>query len=562
LTLAERSQLPDVVALDVQQVARHLDHTAWTAIGAAEAEIVELACALLAAAETDATLEACEARVGFALRALEGTLRYGRPSFGARDTAWLLVVHGRAAPEHHGRAAGDTVDGPVDGRLAEAVYDAVLEAIQQLAPAAEEAARSAARAILDEAVMIAAHGGGPAAVPVAAPTPLPPLAFRGLADLPQVAYVVDRSLRYAYVNQAWERFAEENDGDACLAPAVVGRSWINAISGPDGEHWLGIAEQILAGALPVYREEIPCHSPMTCRFIVVTASPLRLAEDDPEVAGVVFVTHDVTDLRRAEVERLWLDREGRRVRDVFLGTVAHDLRNPLATIKGRAQLLRRRARRDETPLPASFEDSLTAIEATADQMVGQIDELLDVAQVQAGRPTRMHSRPTDLVALIRGVLKAHEHVLVGHRLRLQVPSQPLVGSWDDVRIRRVAANLLSNAVKYSPDGGEIVTAVRRELAEGRPWAVFSVQDHGIGIPAADLPSIFSSFFRGSNVNVDTGGFGLGLAGAHQIVTQHGGHIEVTSEVGVGTTFTVHLPVEETGDSIQETGANGAVRPGP
>ena len=104
-------------------------------------------------------------------------------------------------------------------------------------------------------------------------------------------------------------------------------------------------------------------------------------------------------------------------------------------------------------------------------------------------------------------------------------------------------NLISNAIKYSPDGGDIVVRAWPECIDGHAWAAFSVQDQGIGIPAADLPNIFSSFFRGSNVDADTGGFGLGLAGARQIVVQHGGRIDVASTVGVGTTFTVWLPLD-------------------
>jgi signal transduction histidine kinase len=224
--------------------------------------------------------------------------------------------------------------------------------------------------------------------------------------------------------------------------------------------------------------------------------------------------------------------------------VAHDLRGPLTAIKGRAQLMKRRAEQAETPLPASFEDNLNAIESTADQMAGQIDELLDVAQVQAGQAAPLRSRPTSLAEVIQSVLAVHEDALAGPRLRLEAPPEPLVGSWDEVRIRRVVENLVANAIKYSPDGGEIVVTVRPEQADGQVWAVFAVQDHGIGIPAADLPSIFSSFFRGSNVDAETSGFGLGLAGAHQIVIQHGGRIDVASEVGVGTTFTVRLPLDE------------------
>jgi signal transduction histidine kinase len=478
------------------------------------------------------TPEPCEAVVSFALRGLEGALRFGRPSFGARDAAWALAVH------DDNRGAGDVPVPPVD-----AVYDAVLDAIQHLAPSAELAARTAAHAILEEAALIAAQGDGSAPAHLETPIPIPPLAFRGLADLPHVAYVVDRALRFAYVNQAWETFAQQNGGDACLLPSVIGRSWIDSIGGPDRERWSAVAEQLLAGALPAYREEIPCHSASVCRFIIVTASPLRLAEDDLAAAGLVFVTYDVTDLRLAESERLWLDQEGRRVRDVVLGTVAHDLRSPLTAIKGRAQLLRRKVEHAETPLAASLEDSLSAIEATADQMADQIDELLDAAQAQAGQPAPLRSRPTDLVALIQGILEYHQDVLQGQRLLLQVPPEPLVGRWDDVRIRRVIENLVSNAIKYSPDGADIVVRAWPERIDGHNWAAFSVQDQGIGIPAADLPNIFSSFFRGSNVDADTGGFGLGLAGAHQIVGQHGGHIDAASTVGVGTTFTVWLPLD-------------------
>jgi signal transduction histidine kinase len=531
LTLAERPLLPDV-AYDVEQVARHLDHTAWSAITAAEDEIGRLACAQLSHASPLVAPAPCEAVVGFALRALEGALRFGRPSFGARDAAWALAVH------DDDRGAGGLAVPPVD-----AVYAAVLDAIQQVAPSAELAARTAAHAIMEEAASIATQGDGSTPAHLETPIPIPPLAFRGLADLPHVAYVVDRALCFAYVNQAWETFAQQNDGDACLMPSVIGQSWIDSIGGPDREHWLAVAEQLLAGALPSYREEIPCHSASECRFIVVTASPLRLAEEDLAAAGLVFVTYDVTDLRRAESERLWLDQEGRRVRDVVLGTVAHDLRSPLTAIKGRAQLLRRKVERAETPLAASLEDSLSAIEATADQMADQIDELLDAAQAQAGQPAPLRSRPTDLVALIQGILEYHQDVLQGQRLLLQVPPEPLVGRWDDVRIRRVIENLVSNAIKYSPDGGNITVRAWPERIDGHAWAAFSVQDQGIGIPAADLPNIFSSFFRGSNVDADTGGFGLGLAGVHQIVGQHGGHIDAASTVGVGTTFTVWLPLD-------------------
>src|SRR5262249_42254239 len=145
-----------------------------------------------------------ERSVGFALRGLEGALRYGRPSFGARDAAWALTGCGDA---HRESAMSNP---PI-----ETVYDAVLDAIQQVAPTAEPAARIAARSILDEGADTVARSDSGAPASVEAPPPIPPLAFRGLADLPHVAYVVDRALRFAYVNQAWEAFARENDGNGC-----------------------------------------------------------------------------------------------------------------------------------------------------------------------------------------------------------------------------------------------------------------------------------------------------------------------------------------------------------
>jgi signal transduction histidine kinase len=531
LTLAEYSILPDV-EFDIQQAARHLDHTAWSAIAQVEADVTARACAQLAPGRLASPADAKTSLVGLALRSIEGVLRFGRPSFGARDAAWALSVR------QSDFGSPTTAEPDIL-----AAYDAVLAAVHQLAPAAEDAARAAATTILAEAGVIAAQTAAPSPALLETPMPIPPLAFRGLADLPDVAYVVDRGLRFAYVNQAWETFARENDGATCLSQQVIGHPWLDAIGGPDRTHWLTVAEQILAGAIPSYREEIACHAPAMCRFLVVTASPLRLADDDLDVAGIVFITYDVTDLRRAESERLWLDREGRRARNVFVGTVAHDLRNPLTAIKGRAQLLRLRAQRAETSFQSSLQDSLDAIEATADQMAGQIDELLHVTQAQSGEATPLRARRTDLTALLTSVLAGHEHLLAGHRLHLDAPSEPVLADVDATQLRRVGNNLVSNAIKYSPDGGEIIVTLWSEHAGGQDWAVFSIQDQGIGIPAADLPSIFSGFFRGSNVDAEIGGFGLGLAGVHQIVTQHGGRIEVDGTVGTGTTFTVRLPLD-------------------
>jgi signal transduction histidine kinase len=108
----------------------------------------------------------------------------------------------------------------------------------------------------------------------------------------------------------------------------------------------------------------------------------------------------------------------------------------------------------------------------------------------------------------------------------------------------VLGNLLDNAIKYSPDGGDIAVTIALAEADGQRQAVLSVQDHGIGIPAGDLPHVFERFFRGTNVAGRIRGTGIGLAGSRQIVEQHGGTLTVESREGEGSTFTVRLPLDD------------------
>ena len=151
---------------------------------------------------------------------------------------------------------------------------------------------------------------------------------------------------------------------------------------------------------------------------------------------------------------------------------------------------------------------------------------------------------TDLVALAHRVVAAHASSSDTHRIRVGADDPELLGTWDAGRLERVLDNLISNGLKYSPDGGEVTVSLLREHADEGMWAVICVRDRGLGIPAADLPHVFERFHRASNVSEQIGGTGLGLAGARQIVEQHGGSISLESEEGRGTTVTVRLPMDE------------------
>ncbi|MBI3976567.1 MAG: PAS domain S-box protein [Chloroflexi bacterium] len=258
---------------------------------------------------------------------------------------------------------------------------------------------------------------------------------------------------------------------------------------------------------------------------------LALAEDLARRAALAV---DNARLYRAAQEAI-------RMRDEFLSSVSHDLKNPLGAIKGFAQLLKRRLARSDAPDPRQLVEGLTSIETTATKMAAMIKDLVDLARLQMGQPLPLDRQPADLVALVRQVVAEHQQTTDRHRLRLDPTVEKLVGTWDAARLERVLGNLLSNAMKFSPDGGDVVVRIGREDGEDGAWAVLVVQDHGIGIPTADLPHVFDRFHRGSNVD-GIAGTGIGLAGARQIVEQHGGTIAVASQEGAGSTFTVRLPI--------------------
>jgi signal transduction histidine kinase len=129
-----------------------------------------------------------------------------------------------------------------------------------------------------------------------------------------------------------------------------------------------------------------------------------------------------------------------------------------------------------------------------------------------------------------------------HRVRVEAEVVAGVGRWDGGRVERVIGNLVSNAIKYSPEGGEIVVRVAASESGQARRARLSVQDRGVGIPAADLPRVFDRYHRGSNVAGRFDGTGIGLASVRQIVEQHGGSVGVESREGGGSTFTVELPL--------------------
>jgi PAS domain S-box-containing protein len=296
-----------------------------------------------------------------------------------------------------------------------------------------------------------------------------------------------------------------------------------------------------AGELPLQRslargetirgEQFLLRSARDGRDVPVLANSTPLRGRDGAITGCVVVFQDITAIKDLE-----------RQKDDFLASVAHDLRNPLTSVKGYADLLRRQLARTDHPEAERLLARLEQIETSVARMAILIDAVMDLARSQLGRPLELRRLPTDLVALASHAVAEQQQLAEEHAIRLQADAPSLVGSWDPVRLERVVHNLLSNAIKYSPDGGEVlVTVAWTEDASGA-WAVLAVRDRGLGIPAEDLPRLFERFHRGGNVVGRIAGTGIGLASSRQIVEQHGGSIAVESRVGEGSTFTMRLPL--------------------
>ncbi|HEY3118678.1 MAG TPA: ATP-binding protein, partial [Chloroflexota bacterium] len=304
--------------------------------------------------------------------------------------------------------------------------------------------------------------------------------------------------------------------------------------------------------------------PMLARSRVIGAISFVTAESGRryDQTDVAFA-QELADRAAAAVDNARLYTETSRAlatRDEFLASVSHDLRNPLAAIKGAAQALALPIQRGQTPDPQRLREGLSLIDATVTGMADMVDGLLDAMLVQMGRPLDLRRSLCDLAALTRQA--AAEVWQLGDRHSIQIDSpQSLMGNWDAVRMRRMAGNLIDNAVKYSPEDTEVLVTLAHEGREG-DWAVLTVKDNGIGIPAEDLPYVFERFHRGSNVVGTVAGTGIGLVTVKQVVEQHGGTISMDSEEGVGTTVIVRLPLDETASGGGGTGPGRSAAPEP
>jgi two-component system OmpR family sensor kinase len=217
----------------------------------------------------------------------------------------------------------------------------------------------------------------------------------------------------------------------------------------------------------------------------------------------------------------------------FAADASHELRTPLATIRGYAELARRRG----GTLPDEVAQALGRVESEAVRMGELVDELLLLARLDAGR--QLASEPVDLTRLIIDATNDARVAAADHRWQLELPEEPVIVRGDEQRLRQVLANLLSNAARHTPVGTEVAIALAVDESDA---IIISVTDNGPGITAELLPDVFERFVRGdSSRSRAAGSSGLGLAIVHAVTAAHGGTANVTSRPGE-TRFIITLPV--------------------
>lgn len=274
------------------------------------------------------------------------------------------------------------------------------------------------------------------------------------------------------------------------------------------------------------------------RWVSTVIYPIK--DNHGRIQEVVFVHHDVTDGKRAEVEL----RDADRRKDEFLATLAHELRNPLAPITNSLEILKL------PEIDAQIaQQTRDVIERQVQQLVRLVDDLLDVSRVMRGK-IELRLAHVELATVVARAVETARPLIdaQGHRLEISLPSSSIPLNVDPVRLAQVIGNLLTNSAKYTERNG----LIRLSAKQDGDQVILSVQDNGIGIAPEMLPQIFELFVQVDHSSTKSqGGLGIGLTLVRNLVEMHGGTVEAKSAgLGCGSRFMIRLPLSTRSEARQ------------
>jgi len=337
--------------------------------------------------------------------------------------------------------------------------------------------------------------------------------------------ILDAGLRILIFNRALERMTGWRAQDAIGAPVDDVIVWKRR----DG---MDLADALASGWPATRDSDMPetlyVEGDLERRdgltlAVGITYAPLLAANG--QVANIIANVRDITHWRQAQ-----------EMQNVFISTISHELKTPVAIIKGYAGTLNRQ---DADWNPEVIRDGLQVIEDESDRLAGLIENLLTASKLQAQRDMELQLGDVRLDELAARSLERFAPQTSRHEFVLNFPEEFPIVQGDETRLRQVLDNLINNAVKYSPDGGRIEVGGRVEPGHVTVY----VTDQGVGMTEAEQERVFERFYRAdSTLSRKTQGTGLGLYLARAIVEAHGGSMSVTSRPGQGSTFSFTLPL--------------------
>jgi PAS domain S-box-containing protein len=349
-------------------------------------------------------------------------------------------------------------------------------------------------------------------------------------NVKDVIFQTDAAGVWTFLNPAWTEITGFSLKES------LGTNVLNYVHPDDRQLNLELFQPLITRQKDYYRHEIRyLTKDGSVRWIEVFAR-LTLDTND-EIIGTSGTLHDITDRKRAEEEirkALAQEKELNELKSRFISMTSHEFRTPLTTALSSAELLEHYGHKwgDEKKL-----SHLHRIQGTVQHLTRLLDDVLLIGKADAGK-IEFNPAPIALeqfcLALVEELQLNASHQ---HTISFVSNAQCTKACMDEKLLHHIFGNLLSNAIKYSPTGGTVHFKLTCQDGE----AIFQIQDEGIGIPKEDQKRLFESFHRATNVG-KIQGTGLGLAIVKRSVDLHGGKIVVNSAVGVGTTFTVTLPL--------------------